>query len=319
MADPTGRCFDVLALLQSHPRVTAAELAAQLDVTERTARRDVARLRGIGYRIDATPGRQGGYVLVAGTALPPLALNHDEALAIALGLRASVGVGGLGPAAVQALAKLTTTAPARLRAQFEAVAGADALQPASGRAADPDVVRALALACRASEAVRFRHRRDGAAHGRSRDAQPHRLVTARGRWYLIAHQRGDRWRVYAVDRISDVLPLGGRIPTPDPPADAAAFVTTALSVGDRQYRVRVRLHTSADLASELIDPTVGTVAADGDDSIVTLSTDDLDWIARWIIHLNIDADVIEPPELTTTLHRLGRFLAARYTPTASTD
>lgn len=318
MDSPTGRRLEALALLQAYPGISANRLAARLAVTERTARRDVAHLRELGYRIDADPGRFGGYTLASGSSMPPLLLDADEALAVALGLRATVGVGGLGPAAVTALAKLTETVPTRLRARLEALAGAEAPSGESQLAADAGALVALALACRAGEAVRFRHGRAGTGRGRARDAQPHRLVSLRGRWYLVAGERGsDRWRTYALARISQVQPLGTRFRMPAPPQDASAFVTEALAVGPRRHRVRVRLFTSGDLARRLIDPTVGGVEDDGEDCILTMGTDDLDWAARWLVYRNLDFDVLDPPELTHRLRALGRWLVDRYPDRAS--
>jgi predicted DNA-binding transcriptional regulator YafY len=175
------------------------------------------------------------------------------------------------------------------------------------------VLAALALACRAGEAVSFRHRPTVSGHGRRRAAQPHRLVNLRQRWYLVACERGaDSWRSYATDRITDVRPLGTRLATPEPPDDALAFVVRTLSLGPWRHRVRVRLHTSEDLARELIDPSVGDVRDDGDSCILTMATDDLDWAARWLIYRNIDFDVLDPQELEHRLHSFGRWLADRY-------
>ncbi|GAB7191845.1 YafY family protein [Kineococcus sp. NUM-3379] len=318
MSSATGRRLEVLAVLQARPGTTAGELARRLGVTERTARRDVAHLRDLGYRIDSEPGRSGGYTLAAGSAVPPLVLDADEALAVAVGLRATTGVADLGPAAVTALAKLTGGLPRRLRPRLEALAATET--PAAGteggdpRAADPDVLVTLALACRAGEAVRLRTRRQGTGAGGARDVQPHRLVLTAGRWYLVACTRGEpSWRVHALDRIGGALPLGTRFPVPPPPRDAPAFVTETLAQGPWRHRVRVRLFTSGDLARRLVPATVGRVEDDGDDEcVLTLGTDDLDWAARWLVQRNVDFDVLEPPELADRLAGLGRWLAQRY-------
>ncbi|MBK8437361.1 MAG: WYL domain-containing protein [Austwickia sp.] len=300
----TGRRLTALALLQAHPGITAERLAIRLGVTERTVRRDVAHLRDLGYRVDAEPGRYGGYTLASGSAMPPLLLDAEEALAVALGLRTAVGVEGLEPAAVTALAKLTETVPSRLRARLQAVAATETVSRSDERATDAGTLATLALACRAGEAVRFRH------GDRARDAQPHRLVRAAERWYLVACERGtDRWLTYAVDRVSDARPLGIHLPAPPPPENAASFVTEALAHGPWRYRVRVRIHTSADLVQQLVDPTVGTISAEDEDCcLLTMGTDDLDWAARWLIYRNLDFDVLEPPELTRHIHDLGLWL-----------
>ena len=318
----TGRRLQVLALLQTHPGISAARLADRLGVTGRTARRDVAQLRELGYRIDAEAGRDGGYRLASGRTMPPLLLDADEVAAVAVGLRTAVAVEGLDTAAVTALAKLTQVVPSRWRTRLAALGDVDAPSGAAGpggsagRRAGRDVLVPVALACRAGEAVRIRYRRYGAVEARPADVQPHRLVALRRRWYLVACPRGDDadrdWVVYALDRIEHVQPLGVRLPAPDPPPDAVAFVTHRLAHGAWRHRVRVRVHTSADLVRELVDPSVATVVEDGDECELHFGADDLDWAARWLAYLDLDADVVEPAELTDRLRALGRWLLARY-------
>ncbi|PHV66666.1 helix-turn-helix transcriptional regulator [Williamsia muralis] len=312
MSTPTGRRLQMLAILQSNPGISAGRLADRLDVTERTARRDVEHLRDLGYRIDAEPGRFGGYTLAAGSMTPPLVLDADEALAVALGLHGSVGVGGLAPAAVTALAKLTETIPSRLRGRFEAVAAAEALEGGEMVSADAGVLVTLALACRSAEAVRFRHRRRSDHRGEARDVQPLSLVRASGRWYLVGNERGSQqWLTYALDRISDVRPLGTRFTAPPPPPDAAAFVADTFAHGWR-HSIRVRLYMAGDEARRIVRPVVGSITDDGDDCILTLGADDLDWAARWLIYQNFDFDVLEPTALNDRLHSLGTWIANRY-------
>jgi predicted DNA-binding transcriptional regulator YafY len=308
----TNRRLETLALLQAHPGISATELAARLGVTERTARRDVAHLRELGYRIDATAGRAGGYRLASGRTMPPLLLDADEVAAVALGLRTAVTVEGLETAAITALAKLTQVVPSRWRTRFTALADVQALPGVSRRRAGRDVLIPAALACRADEAIRIRHRRHDTADARPIEVQPHRLVTLRRRWYLVACPRGGMgWVVYALDRIDHVQPLGTRFPVPEPPSDAAAFVADTLARGPRRHRVRVQVHTSADLVRELVDPSVATVIDDGDECELDFGTDDLDWAARWLVYLNLDIDVIEPTLLTDQLRALGRWLLDR--------
>ncbi len=301
---PTGRRLETLALLQARPGISAARLAAHLGVTERTARRDVAQLRDLGYRIDGEAGRAGGYRLLPGRAVPPLLLDADEVAAVAVGLRTTVAVDGLETAAVTALAKLTPLVPARWATRLAALA--DVQAPPPGRAhrrTGRDVLVAVALACRAGEAIRLR----------GTDVQPHRLVTVRRRWYLIACPRGGTtWRVYALDRVDEAQPLGTRLPAPAPPADAVAFVNDTLALGPWRHRVRVRVHTSGDLVRDLVDPAVATVIDDGGECELHFGTDDLDWAARWLVYLNLDVDVLEPPALTARLRALGRWLIERH-------
>ena len=297
-----NRRLETLTLLQAHPGISATALARRLGVTERTARRDVAQLRELGYRIDGEPGRTGGYRLAHGRTMPPLLLDADEVAAVTLGLRTAVTVDGLETAAVTALAKLAQIVPARWQARLTALAAVRSPTAAPTRRADRDVLVAIALACRADEAIRIRHRS-------AVDVQPHRLVALRGHWYLVACPRGESaWRTYAVDWITEVQPLGTRFPAPEPPADAAVL----FAHGHWRHAVRVRVHTSAELVRELVDPTVATVLEDGDECELRFGTDDLDWAARWLSYLNIDLDVLEPAALDDRLRALGEWLISRY-------
>jgi predicted DNA-binding transcriptional regulator YafY len=306
-----SRRLETLSLLQSHPGISATSLGERLGVTERTVRRDIAELRELGYRIDAEAGRTGGYRLAHGTVMPPLLLDADEVAAVAVGLRTAVAVEGLETAAVTALAKLTQVVPSRWQPRLAALAEVQAPAGRPGRRASRDVLVTVALACRAGEAVRIRHRRRETAAATLIDVQPYRVVSLRRRWYLVASRRGtDEWRVYAVDRIDDVLPLGTRFRSPDPPADAADLVATTLAHGWR-HTIRVRVHTSADLVRELVDPSVAAVVERDDECELHFGADDLDWAARWLAYLNLDMDVVEPRALDDRLRALGRWLLLR--------
>ncbi|MCW6006406.1 WYL domain-containing protein, partial [Micromonospora sp. CPCC 205371] len=237
----------------------------------------------------------------------------DEGPPAAPGLRGAPAAEALDAAATTALAKLTQVVPSRWRARLAALAEVQAPSERSRRRAGRDVLVPAALACRANEAIRIRHRRHDTAHATPAEVQPHRLVTLRRYWYLVACPRGAaHWTVYALDRIDHVQPLGTRFPVPEPPPDAVAFVSDTLAQGPWRHRVRVRVHTSADLVRELVDPSVATVVDDGDECELHLGTDDLDWAARWLVYLNLDVDVIEPESLTDRMRGLGRWLADRY-------
>ncbi|HKJ57493.1 MAG TPA: YafY family protein, partial [Nitriliruptoraceae bacterium] len=199
--NPTGRALQLLTLLQTHRQWGAEALARRLEVTERTVRRDIDRLRDLGYPIDATRGRHGGYRLTAGARLPPLVFNDDEAVAVAVGLRAAAGaaISGMEDTSVQALAKVEQVLPHRLRRRVSALnASVMALRraPPDDEIVDPDALSVLASACRDHEAVRFHYGdRDGTESRRL--VEPHQLVTAGHRWYLVAWDchRND-WRTF---------------------------------------------------------------------------------------------------------------------------
>jgi predicted DNA-binding transcriptional regulator YafY len=233
--DPTGRALRLLSLLQTHQRWRAAELAERFEVTERTVRRDVERLRDLGYAVDATPGTTGGYRLAAGAHLPPLVFDDDEAVAVVVGLRAATGaaIDGIEDSSLRALAKVEQSLPDRLRRLVEAIdQSVVSLQRAHGVdvPVDAEALSSLASSCRRCEEVRFDYRgRDGTDTRRL--VEPHQLLSAGHLWYLIAWdlRRGD-WRTFRLDRISDVRPAGGRFaPRSIPGGDAAAYLTSSVA------------------------------------------------------------------------------------------
>ncbi|MYW92536.1 WYL domain-containing protein [Amycolatopsis rubida] len=308
----TSRRLETLALLQARPGISATDLAARLGVAERTTRRDIAQLRELGYRIDGEPGRAGGYRLAHGTAMPPLLLDADEVAAVSLGLQTAVTVDGLETATVTALAKLTQVVPTRWQTRLAALAEVESLPGKPFRQAARDILVPIALACRAGEAVRIRHRAVAAPSAKPVDVQPYRLITVRRQWYLVACPRGtSEWKTFAVERIEAVQPLGIKLPAPEPPSTVADLITNA----GWRHRVRVQMRTSADLVRELVDPGVATVVEDGDECELRFGTDDLDWAARWLAYLDVDFDVLEPPALTDRLHAFGAWLADRYVTT----
>ena len=217
--DPTGRALQLLSLLQTHRLWRGSELADRLDVTERTVRRDVDRLRGLGYPVDATPGIDGGYRLAAGAHLPPLVFDDEEAVAVAVGLRAAAGaaITGIEDTSVRALAKIEQVLPDRLRRRVSAL-GANVSPLGWGHGdvgvVDPDALSILASACRDHEEVRFDYQRRDGDNSR-RLVEPHRLVTADRRWYLVAWDlRRTDWRTFRLDRLRDTR-LAGRRFVPD--------------------------------------------------------------------------------------------------------
>ena len=230
--DPTERALLLLSLLQTHRFWPGAELTERLGVSARTLRRDVDRLRVLGYPVDATPGAAGGYRLAAGAHLPPLLLDDEEAVAIAVGLRTAAGasIDGMDDTALRALAKLEQVLPDRLRRRVHAVhSNVVSLQWGDGPTVDADALAILALACRDHEQVRFEYRRrDG--DDSSRLVEPHRLVSTGRRWYLVAWDvRRDDWRTFRLDRLDRARLAGVRCAARElPGGDAAAFVAESI-------------------------------------------------------------------------------------------
>jgi predicted DNA-binding transcriptional regulator YafY len=314
--ETSARLLRLLALLQIRPDWTGAELASRLEVTPRTLRRDMQKLRSLGYPVAAAPGVAGGYRLGAGAALPPLLLDDDEAVAVALSLRtaASHAVTGVAEASARALAKLEQVLPARLRAQATAISQST-VPLTGGPAVDAETLTTIARACRGRDRLRLRYRgRDGEPG--ERVLEPHRLVQAGYRWYLVARDIArDEWRTYRVDRMESVAMTGVRFVPRDPP-DAAAFVAHAVTTAPYRYQARVLVHAPlADIAA-VLPPTVGTLEAAGDtDCLLTTGADSLNALALHLGHLDREFTVLAPPELIERVQALaGRWQRAAQTP-----
>jgi predicted DNA-binding transcriptional regulator YafY len=290
--DPTERALLLLSLLQTHRFWPGEELTQRLGVSARTLRRDVDRLRSLGYPVDATPGTGGGYRLAAGAHLPPLLLDDDEAVAIAVGLRsaASASIDGMEDTAVRALAKLEQVLPDRLRRRVLAVhTNVASLQWSDdGPVVDADALAVLALACRDHEQVRFDYRRrDG--DDSSRLVEPHQLVSAGRRWYLVAWDvRRDDWRTFRLDRLERARLAGVRCrPRELPGGDAAAFVAQSIRTMPQPAWALLEVGADADTLRAALhwgDTQIDAVATDrcrvriegtSDDALVRVIT----WLA----------------------------------------
>lgn len=312
MEATTERVLRLLALLQRRPSWTATELAAELGVTDRCVRRDVERLRAIGYPVHATAGVGGGYQLGAGTRLPPLLLDDEEAIATAVSLRLASGgtVAGAGEAALRALTKLDQVMPARLRAEVRAVHGATATLVGPGVEIDGELLVTLARACRDAVRVRFRYAgRDGGEHERT--VEPVRMVTTGRRWYLMAWDvdRAD-WRTFRLDRMREVTATTWRFHAREHP-DPVAYVQRSVTGAPYRYLARVRVRAHPDQVRKLVPPQVGRVEDDRDGwCVLAIGGDDLDWLAMHAARLGFEAEVLEPPELRESVVLLARRLAA---------
>ncbi len=250
--DPTGRVLQLLSLLQTHRLWQGSALAERLDVTERTLRRDIDRLRTLGYPVDAVPGRDGGYRLAAGQHLPPLLFDDDEAVALAVGLQAAAGeaIEGIEETAIRALSKLDQVLPDRLRRRIRAITSnlsTVAWAEEGESRIDVDVLALLGQACRDSEEVRFAYRRrDGEISDRL--VQPHHLVSITRRWYLLGFDvRRDDWRTFRLDRLSDLRLAGARFALrPIPGSDPAAFVSRSLGSIPQPHEATVTFHVPSE-------------------------------------------------------------------------
>jgi predicted DNA-binding transcriptional regulator YafY len=308
----SSRLLTLLSLLQARRDWPGGELADRLEVSARTIRRDVERLRELGYPVESLTGPAGGYRLRAGTAMPPLLLDDDEAIAIAVGLRtaARASVTGIEETSVRALVKLEQVLPAHLRRRVRALQSATMTLPAGGPTVDPQVLTVVASACRDAELVRFAYEdRDGAAS--RREVEPHSLVNLGRRWYLVAWDRGrSDWRTFRVDRLARPAATGVRFPPrPLPAKDAADYIAQSMSTWKHRYEARVTLHAAADAIRARVPRHWGSVEAI-DDATCECRTgdDDLDWLALRIAMLGVDFEVQEPPELREHLRTMARRL-----------
>jgi predicted DNA-binding transcriptional regulator YafY len=308
MESPAARLLAVLSLLQTKPRSSASELAERLGVTERTVRRDISRLRDLGYPVTGDPGPLGGYQLGAGGTLPPLLLSDDEAVAVVLGLRAAArgGVAGFEDAAIAALAKLQQVLPSRLRQRIGALSTATvSLRTRSGPQVDPDLLLTLAQGCRYLERLHFEYR-DRNARVSERRVEPFRLVNTDQRWYLVARDVDrDDWRTFRVDRMREATLTGHRfVRTVEP--DAAAMVADGMAQQPYPWQARVLLRTTLEAAAEHIAQTVGSLEEMGGATLLRFGADELDWMARYLVALPFDAEVLDPPELRAAMRALGQ-------------
>ena len=313
--DAASRLLRLLSLLSSAPTWSGAELAARLGTTTRTVRRDVARLRDLGYPVDAAAGTDGGYRLGPGGRLPPLLLDDDEAVAIALGLTvvSATTVAGVQEPAVSALAKLDQVLPAPLRERVRVLHTSTVeLQPRPAPSVDADVLMRLATGCRRSEAVRFSYRTHGGDEGERR-VEPYRIVHAGHRWYLVARDR-DRaaWRTFRIDRVTGPVLTGHRFVLDDPP-DAVALVSEGTTVAPWAVKAVLRLHLDPAEAVRRFPPSVGVVAAEGPGrATLTIGADEVSDLVGFVAGLPCDVEVIEPAELREALYEHGRRLADRH-------
>jgi predicted DNA-binding transcriptional regulator YafY len=305
----SARLLRLLTLLQSRGFWTGRDLAERLEVTERTVRRDVDRLRSLGYPIRSSTGVAGGYQLGAGASLPPLLLEDDEALAVTLGLRTATAgtVAGLEEPALRALAKLEQMMPQRLRRRVAALSHAVAPLYHEGPRADAIVLSTLAGACRNAERASFRY--ETAERATRRSVEPYGLVHTGSRWYLAAWDEDRRdWRTFRLDRIVGAVKTGSRFSArPIPGGDASRYVARSVASQAYPHRVRVVLHASKSVVARVVPPAAAVLQEVGGDRCrMETGGRSLERIAVWILAVGHDFEVEEPPELLEALRTLGR-------------
>lgn len=306
----SARMLRLLSLLQTHRFWSGSDLAERLEVSDRTLRRDVERLRDLGYDVDAVRGAAGGYQLRAGGAMAPLLLDDDEAVAVAVGLRAAAngGVPGFEDTTLQALTKVIALMPPRLRRRMGALQTQTEGMPWSGGPAlDPTVLTTLAQACRDDEVVTFAYTAyDGTSTARR--VEPHRLVNLGRRWYLVAHDRERQdWRSFRVDRVADVPATTGQRfrPREIPGGDAAQYVSRGLRNRPQRHHVRIVVQAPAAEVDAVMGRWGEVEPLGAGACRMTMNTDTLDWPVLVLANLDHDFEVEEPAELNALITRLA--------------
>lgn len=324
MTRTTGRVLRLLTLLQGRRVWTSAELSERLRVDARTIRRDVDRLRELGYVIEASAGPGGGYRLGAGNATPPLLLEDDEAVAVAASLGTAAGsVSGAQEVALRVLLKLNQLLPSRLRHRLSALQAVTVPLSMGQPMTDPFALTAIATACQDREILRFTyHNRRGEVTERA--VEPERLVHTGRVWYLVAWDRGrEEWRTFRVDRVdAATVERGERFSPRPPPEDIAAFVSKSIAAMPHRYVARVRLSGSAAQLARRLPPWLGAPEELDEQSCeLTIGAETLETIASYAVQAGVDFELLGPPEILEPMRaiaeRMRRGMVAAASPRTS--
>jgi predicted DNA-binding transcriptional regulator YafY len=313
MANTSSRTLRLLSLLQTHRHWSGTDLADRLGVSDRTLRRDVDRLRELGYPVRTSRGTDGGYQLAPGAVLPPLLLDDEEGVALAVGMGDATqsGIAGIEDAAVRALTKVVQVLPPRLRARVNALRAMTISPTATGPVVPADVLTVIAQACRDSERLRFRYTSRGGPDT-EREVEPHRLVALGGRWYLVAYDltRHD-WRSFRLDRLTDPSSAGARFrPRSLPADDAAQFVRTSTGVPSG-HTVQALVHAPAEHVRQAVGQWGTIEPIDSQRCRLTMVSTSMDWPTQALGNIGADFEVLSPPEFIDHLREWGsRFLRA---------
>jgi predicted DNA-binding transcriptional regulator YafY len=318
MAETSARLLRLLDLLQQRPDWTGTDLAERLGVTTRTVRKDVARLRDLGYPVDANLGAAGGYRLRAGSRMPPLLLDDEEVVAIAIGLRtaAYAGIVGIEETSLRALTKLEQMLPDHLRRRIRALQSAvEPLRWTSQNAlVEPESLAVVSQACRDREQVRFDYA-DKAGTETRRLVEPEKLVLVGHRWYLAAWDtRREDWRTFRLDRLSRPRLAGVRTrprPLPDGATDASEYVSRSIGATERRIEASVLVHAPFDVARAAIPEHVGTVEPVGPaEARLRVEVENLEWLALRLGLIDLDFTIEAPAELRAVVDRVGARMVA---------
>jgi predicted DNA-binding transcriptional regulator YafY len=311
MLDTSARLLRLLSALQARRYWTGPELAEHLGVTARTLRRDVDRLRSLGYAVEGTAGPGGGYQLGTGAAMPPLLLDDDEAAAVAVSLRSAADTFlGLSDAVMGVLVKLEQVLPRRLRRRVSALQAVTMSVTGGPPTLDARVLTTIAAACRDDEQLEFVYR-DHAGEESTRRVEPLRLAhNGTGRWYLVAWDLDrEDWRTFRVDRVDGCPSVGPRFVPREPPADLAEYVARSISHSPYEHRASIKLRGSARALATRIPPWCGVLEPLDDEScVLRTGAGSIDALVCMMLLTGTDFELIEPPELAPELRRIARRL-----------
>lgn len=314
MLTSSSRLLRLLSLLQTRSHWAGVELAERLEIHPRTLRRDIDRLRELGYPIEASSGVAGGYAFRPGKALPPLLLDDDEAMAVAIALRtaASGMVSGIEETALRAIVKLEQVMPARLRKRADALRTAIVPLDHIGPLIDATLLAALAGACRDQLHVRFDYT-DIRGAATERTVEPHGVVHTGSRWYLVAWDRDrEDWRTFRIDRMAPAVRIGDHFaPRPRPDGgDLKAFVSRSLALSAYPERARIVLHAPRDAMAQRIPTAYGVLETiDAHRCLLQCGANALDQLTYWLLALDVDFEVLEPVALKQRLVTAGERIA----------
>ncbi len=317
MLNTSARLLRLLTLLEARREWPGPDLAERLEISPRTLRNDVTRLRALGYPVAAAPGVAGGYRLAAGAAMPPLLLEDDEAVAVAVALRSSAGGGisGIEETSVRALVKLEQVLPARLRGRVNALQAYTVAAPTKGPTADAHLIANVAAACRDRELLRIDYQKQDGTETR-RSIEPYRVVHVGRRWYLVAWDR-DRhgWRTFRLDRMQVRPPLGPHFTPRELPAeDIAAYVTRSIRSAPVKFEAKVLGRAPAELIAQRVPHEIVIEAVDSQTCTVVARSNSLEMLALYLGMLDADFSVTDPPELVEQIGKLALRFAGAVSP-----